>query len=273
VTEIGSRAYLDKVLQAFQLHGWNDRDDAAASLTVAVASGPSRTWADVDVAAATPADFLERNGIDAGRVQRALEEVLGDCELHDEAEGFELVTIDDIDSFALVRDVDPDNVAAFARPLIINERVVKHCIHHVIADPYIDDDWAGERSDIASRQLVLDGQRRLAAFLLKGRSVTGPLYGSELGTRGDQITRLLEQRAQLSVIQHVHEIPNETVDQLRYGLISLRAQRIVPGAVGSVWDGVDTARLLLAAGYIDDQGDMTAVGAAANAELQRKRKN
>jgi hypothetical protein len=270
VTNLAPRAFLDALLRLFLEEGWHDSDDAAAVLTVAVAASASGTFGDVDVAAITPPDFLERNRIDAARLGRALDRAFDDVRIRPDASDFELVQIDDIDSFSIVRNIDPARVAGFSAPLKVNERVIKHCVHQLIGDPYIDCDWGGERSDVASGRVELDGQRVVAAFLLKGPSVAGPLYGSKLGSRGDQIIRLLEQRAQLSVIQHVDAIPGETVDQLRYGVIALRATSAVPAARGSAWDGVDTARLLLAAGYIDEDGTMTATGKRANQEPGRR---
>jgi hypothetical protein len=269
VTDLDPRAFLDAVMRTFQEEGWKDADDAAAAITIAAATSPGRRFSDVDVRQATPTDFLERNGIDAGRLERSLHRTLGDTRVAPEIESFEVLPIDAIDSFSVATRVDPREVASFSAPLKVNERVIKHCIHHLIGDPYVDTDWGGERSDIESARVEVAGERVASAFLLKGQSVTGPLYGSTLGTRGDQIIRLLEQRAQLSIIQHVHTIPGETVDQLRYGVIALRATGAVASAQCSVWDGVDTARLLLASGYIDADGSLTAAGNAANEELGR----
>jgi len=270
VNEVEPRAFVDAILRVFHEEGWKDLDDAAASLTVAVAASENRSVADLALSAAVPADFLERNGIDADRVERALRRALGETSIAQVPSEFELVPIDEIDSFATVAAVDPKQVSEFSSPLLINERVIKHCIHSLIGDPYIDSDWGGERSDVESGRVQLDDERVAAAFLLKGRSVPGPLYGSELGTRGDQIIRLLSQRAELSVVQHIHSIPNETVDQLRYGVIALRATGTVPNARCSVWDGVDTARLLLAANYIDESGELTPSGSTANEELKQR---
>ncbi|TML00278.1 MAG: hypothetical protein E6G34_01965 [Actinobacteria bacterium] len=268
MSELDLRAYCDAVLRVFQRQGWRDPDDAASAITLAVAASDTRTIDAVDIGYITPRDFLERNQIDAQRLRRALSDALSGTRIGSASSDVQLLRIDEIDSFATVRAIDARAVAAFSTPLQINERVIKHCVHTVIGDPYIGRDWGGERSDIESDRVQLGGRRVASAFLLKGRSVQGPLYGSELGKRGDQIVRLLSQRAQLSVVQHVHEVPNETRDQLRYGVIALRTTGAVPNAQASVWDGVDTARLLLAAGYIGTDGTLTEIGQQADDQLR-----
>ena len=182
--------------------------------------------------------------------------------------GLETITIDEIDSFAKVREITAGEVKAYSQPLKVNERVIKHCIHRILDDPYIDDDHGGERADVVSDRVILRGRRTPTAFMLKGPSVPGPLYGSKAGRRGDQVVRLLEVRASLSVIQHVADIPSETFDQLRYGVIALRSAG-VPGALACKCDGVDTARLLRAYGYLNADGTQTALARDADDELRR----
>lgn len=266
------RAFLDAIFQLFQRRGWRDRDNAADAILIAAASAPDRALESESAASAVPSAFLERNGISKSQLARALDDEMAGAVVGSDRESFELLPIDEVDSFAIVREVEADQVRDFAAPIQINERVIKHCIHRLVGDPYIDEDWGGERSDIGTGRVFLGGSRKLTGFLLKGRSVQGPLYGSELGTRGDQIVRLLEVRAELSVVQHVHQIPTETQDQLRYGVIALRVTG-VPAALGSAWDGVDTARLLLAAGYIDERGALTEAGLKADEELKNRKKS
>jgi hypothetical protein len=261
---LAPRAFHDRLQQLMQARGWRDPDGSAAqSLLIAASAAEHGYLADIDIAAVLPNEFFIRNGVSEAEVRSALHDFVGTIRVRIDGSDFELVTIDELDSFAAVRQIEPDQVAGFATWLDINERVVKHCIHTVLGDPNIDQDWGGERADIVTDRVQVDGQRTLTAFLLKGRSVRGPLYGSDLGRRGDQIIRLMEVRAPLSVVQHVGQIPSETQDQLRHGVAALREAGVV-GARGSVWDGVDTARLLCAHGYLDANGKLTAQGAAAN---------
>lgn len=195
---------------------------------------------------------------------------MSDVRLGADPDSFELVPIDEIDSFRAVHEVDPREVSGYAQSLDVNERVIKHCIHMVLGDPYIDADWGGERADVTTDNVELSGRRTLTAFLLKGRSVKGPLVGAKLGVRGDQMVRLMEVRAQLSVVQHVSQVPSETVDQLRNGVMALRVTGVA-GARASVWNGVDTARLLRAHGYLDQFGKLTAEGRAADEWLKSRR--
>jgi hypothetical protein len=261
---LAPREFHDRLQQLMQARGWRDTDGGAAqSLLIAASVAERRDLSNIDVQAVVPEEFFIRNDVSAFEVSSALRDFMGTRPVGNDATGFELITIDRIDSFAAVREIDPSQVAGFARWLDINERVVKHCIHKVLGDPNIDQDWGGERADIVTDRVQVDAVRTLTAFLLKGRSVRGPLYGSELGRRGDQIVRLMEVRARLSVIQHVGEIPSETQDQLRFAVTALRVAGVTD-AHGSVWDGVDTARLLRAYGYLDPDGNLTAQGEAAN---------
>jgi hypothetical protein len=272
VDSLTPRAFHDRLLQMMQARGWRDPDGRAAEgLLLASSLASGRSCAGIALEQAVTEEFLARNDIRIPELRSALDDWMNDLRLGADPDVFELVTIDEIDSFSLVRSIEPGEVSGYSTSLDINERVVKHCIHSTLGDPYIDEDWGGERADVTTDRVKLDGQRLLTAFLLKGRSVPGPLLGSKLGTRGDQIVRLMEVRAELSVVQHVSEIPSETVDQLRYGVTALRVTG-VEGAKASVWDGVDTARLLRAYGYIDEKGTLTAAGRTADDSLRKQRR-
>jgi hypothetical protein len=265
---IAPRAFEDHLRRLFLERGWRDTDGVIAALLAAAARAPDRKLAGKPLSALLPVDFLTRHQIDADVVERALAEGMADIAMGLETAPSPLVPIDDIDSFAEVRGVSAEEVASFSAPLRVPERIMKHCIHTVLGDPYPDIDHGGERADVITPRVVVGGAPLQAAFMLKGPSVSGPLYGSRAGARGDQIVRLISARAQLSVIQHVHQVPVETVDQLRFGLAALRAGD-VPDAIGSVWDGVDSARLLRAYGYIESDGRLTPAGAAANEEMKK----
>jgi hypothetical protein len=271
---LSALAFRDALQQALQSRGWRDRGaELADALLVAVSVQRPRDWRELDLESVVPADFYIANHATPSGLVSLLGDRVGEVPevIFDDAD-LEIVTIDDIDSFAAVRDVAAADVKDYAQPLRVNERVIKHCIHRVLDDPYIDDDHGGERADIVSDRLVFRGRRTLSAFMLKGPSVLGPLYGSKAGRRGDQVVRLLEVRAELSVIQHVADIPSETFDQLRYGVIALRTAG-VSGATACKCDGVDTARLLRAYGYLNDDGSQTDVAKRADNELRRQPKS
>jgi hypothetical protein len=73
-----------------------------------------------------------------------------------------------------------------------------------------------------------------------------------MGRNGDQLDRMLQQPADLFVIQHCDAISAAVRRHLRRGIIALRATGH-ERAVGSVWDGSDCARLFVAHGMIDQK--------------------
>lgn len=76
------------------------------------------------------------------------------------------------------------------------------------------------------------------------------LTPARLGKNGDQLTRMLRQPADLFIVQHVGSVSPAVRQQLQDAIVARRA-RANSAAVGSVWDGVDTARLFVAHGYIE----------------------
>jgi hypothetical protein len=160
-----------------------------------------------------------------------------------------LLPIDAIDTFAKAATIDAARAAPIAQPLALPEADVKRHIAKIIGEPYLDQDWGGELSDLLTARVELRGRRVTAAFLLKGSGTKGELTPKRLGKNADQIRRLGKQHADLYVVQHVDKVAEATRDQLR-DMVSAIRFREGREAVGSVWDGVDCARLFLAHGLI-----------------------
>ncbi len=116
--------------------------------------------------------------------------------------------------------------------------------------------------------MVLGGQRVDTAFLLKGAGTKGRLTIARLGKNGDQMIRMANSPAQLLVVQHVGPID----EAVRTNLIDLVTARRSKGRqlTGTVWDGVECARLFVAYGMID--GATGAITQAGTAVLDRAEK-
>lgn len=84
----------------------------------------------------------------------------------------------------------------------MREEDVKDAIAEIIGVPFVPKDWGGERSDLTTNNLLVRGEQTSAAWLLKGRSVRGPMKIPHLGSNGDQIERLTTEPAELIVVQH-----------------------------------------------------------------------
>ena len=150
--------------------------------------------------------------------------------------------VDQIDSFARVCGVDPRDVPDVSAML---EADVKSKLAGIIGEPFVPKDSGSEKSDLFTSRLEYEGMRRNPAFLLKGRSVKGIMRIKDLGASGNQILRLLQEPADIFVVQYVGQISTDVVklldDQCRLKAIDEHKQLFL-----TVIDGNDTARILVA---------------------------
>jgi hypothetical protein len=150
------------------------------------------------------------------------------------------VFIDEIDTFDRIRNVNYRLVKSDLEQLrAIPEQQIKQAFAEVIGEPTITKDWGGERSDLFSDRLLLDGKRIATALMFKGPAKFAPLTSASLGKNGDQIDRLFSEPADLLVLQHCHEITPAVRGQMR-----AYAQQIGRLKLFCLIDGYDTIRLL-----------------------------
>ena len=153
------------------------------------------------------------------------------------------ITIDDIDSFSLVR--------AFTGPqpsrVKMREEAIKRGFQAVIGETGEFNDWGGEVNDLFTTRLRISGKRRPTAIAFKGPGTTGKLTPKKMGTNGDQIQRLVLNSATANVflVQYVGEISDSVVTQLA-GLALARAAVTGRQIHYGVIDGQDTSRLIRA---------------------------
>lgn len=154
------------------------------------------------------------------------------------------VFIDQIDSFSQVEAQKRATTKAALEPLkSIPEQQVKEAFAEVIGEGTIPKDWGGEKSDLFSSSLVLNGGRVSTAFAFKGPAKFKPMTMAELGKNGDQIERLYTEPADLLILQHCHEITPPVRKMMR-----AFAQQMGNPRMFCVIDGYDTLRLLTAYG-------------------------
>lgn len=125
----------------------------------------------------------------------------------------------------------------------VPERAVKGAFAEIIGEPTVPKDWGGERPDLFTSRVVIDGERISAAFAFKGPAEFKPLTLAGLGKNGDQIDRLFSEPADLLVFQHCHEITPPVRATMR-----AYAQQIGNPRLFCLIDGYDTARLFRAYG-------------------------
>lgn len=101
------------------------------------------------------------------------------------------VHIEQIDSFAKARDVPRSSSKKALAPLKdIPEQMVKEAFADIIGEATVPKYWGGEKSDLFSSSVEIDGQRVSTAFAFKGPAKFRPMTMAELGKNGDQINRL-----------------------------------------------------------------------------------
>jgi hypothetical protein len=119
----------------------------------------------------------------------------------------------------------------------MKESEVKRAFAEVIGEPYVPKDWGGERSDLCSSRLTIDGEQISAAFAFKGPAEPGTLHISGMGTNGDQALKLAEEPADVLIVQH-HAAIAADVRHLLSAIARQHGKRFV------VIDGESTAVIL-----------------------------
>ncbi len=152
---------------------------------------------------------------------------------------------EDIAQFARLTEVDvadADEWMSVMRDL--PEAKVKEGFAALLADP-TKKDWGGEMNDHFSAAVTVGGRRRTAAFLLKGPAKFREMTMDMCGARADQIYRLAGSGADISIVQHAHQI-GEVVRG------TLRSMTVFPGSPRKfcVIDGQTTYRIFKAYGLL-----------------------
>ena len=149
---------------------------------------------------------------------------------------------EDIDQFSKMNDVKvKDDVEWKSIMQRLSEEMIKKKIANLLSEP-TKSDWGGESNDHFSANVSVRGQRKTAAFLLKGPSRFREMTLEMCGKRADQIHRLVNSDADISIVQHAHLI-GPVVRR------TLRALTILPGNSRRKFcliDGQATYRILKA---------------------------
>lgn len=125
------------------------------------------------------------------------------------------------------------------------ESDVKTHLAEIIGEAFVPQDWGGEKSDLYTSTLSINGQQVSAAFLLKGKSVKRPMQIGDLGKNGDQLDRLSSEPVELLVVQSNQSITSFVVNMAEVYAHDIRNLRRY-----MILDGADSARILSAYGYI-----------------------
>jgi hypothetical protein len=152
------------------------------------------------------------------------------------------VHVDGIDTFKHVSDFpDRPSKSDLTKLKSIPENDVKRAFAEIMGEPAIPKDWGGEKSDLFSSRVMINGQRISTAFAFKGPAQFKPMTLAQLGKNGDQIDRLFSEPADLFVIQHCHEVTPPVRSTMR-----AFAQQTGRLRLFCIIDGYDTFRILSA---------------------------
>lgn len=150
------------------------------------------------------------------------------------------ITIDDVDSFSAVK-----TIPMGGNLLGMSETTFKNGIQKILSAVGDFKDWGGEKSDLYTANVVLNGKRRASAFAFKGPGLSGKLTIARMGKNGDQAIRLLREPASIFFVQHWREIDTEVVDLIRSLAIARSAATGQP-LFYCIMNGQDSARLVQA---------------------------
>lgn len=133
---------------------------------------------------------------------------------------------------------------ANAKHIVLPENKVKTGIQKIIGETGVFKDWPGEKSDLYTTKVRLFGKRIASAIAFKGRATKGKLTPEKMGKRGDQITRLFEEPAQLFLIVFDGQIDTYIKSQMQASALfqATKGQKIYYGII----DGDDLQRLVQA---------------------------
>ncbi|HWD21432.1 MAG TPA: hypothetical protein VHB20_19355 [Verrucomicrobiae bacterium] len=150
------------------------------------------------------------------------------------------VTIDDIGSFSKVKRISQGQPM---RPIAENK--FKNGVKKIIGEGGKFTDWGGEKNDLFSTKIRLNGKRISGAFAFKGKGKKGILKPKDFGKNGDQIQRLFQSDAELFMLQYWNQLDQSVFEQMRTFAIAKSAMTGEIVHFGII-DGDDTQRLMLA---------------------------
>jgi DNA-binding transcriptional ArsR family regulator len=148
------------------------------------------------------------------------------------------ITVDDVDTFAAVRDVPHGE----SLPKSVSEDDFKSGVQAVVGQAGQFRDWPGENADLYTSRMMIGGKRVTAAFAFKGPGQPGKLTPGRMGKNGDQAQRMFQLDADVFIAQHWREIEPSVVETMRTYAVAksiATGKRILYGVI----DGQDSERL------------------------------
>jgi hypothetical protein len=151
------------------------------------------------------------------------------------------ITVDDIESFKAVKSFS--EVKNVAKNIL--EKNIKKGFQNIIGEKGDFNDWGGEKNDLYTSRINLNGKRIASAIAFKGRATQGNLTPKKLGKNGDQVNRLFSSSAQLFLIVYHSRIEESVAEQMQAfatGISISGHKKIYYGII----DGTDLNRIISA---------------------------
>lgn len=131
------------------------------------------------------------------------------------AKDFGEILPEDIDQFSKMKEVKIASAEEWMQVMRrVREEHVKLAVANLLGEPS-KKDWGGETNDHFSASITLSGARKTAAFMFKGPTNFREMTLDLCGKRADQIFRLTNSGADLSIVQHSHLIGEAVRGTLR----------------------------------------------------------
>lgn len=124
----------------------------------------------------------------------------------------------------------------------MSEKQFKRGVQSIIGEPGKFKDWGGEKSDLYTTRLRMNGKRLGAAFAFKGPGEKRKLVPGRMGKNGDQAQRLFQEEADVFLVQHWREIDSSVIELMRSLAVAksvTTGKRIWYGVI----DGTDSQRI------------------------------
>jgi hypothetical protein len=150
------------------------------------------------------------------------------------------ITIEDLDAFAKVRKIGHD-----LPHVEMPEAQFQRGMEEIIGEPYTFPGWGGEKGDLQTTRVRLNGKRVAAAFAFKGPGFRGVLTPSKMGKRGDQVLNLFHADAEVFFVQSWGPIGPEMLPTMHRFASYNAAGRGTTIRYGVI-DGEDSARIIAA---------------------------
>lgn len=240
------KAALDAILERIHLEGYEDFDDFSKSAAIWFAEESSSTISRDGFVKEFKDEtaFFRFNQIsDRERFLQTMYDDAIDAIDQSPTSSPDQIYVEEIDSFQEVSIINAEDLDVDL-PLEMYEEDVKDNLREIIGEPFDQDDWGGERNDLFTNRVLVDGERVETAVMLKGPSVSSEMHMSDAGSRGDQVQRLFESPANLFIVQYNGKFEDRFIQHVR------QQAQIENADMYCLMDGIDTARVLRAYGKI-----------------------